>query len=123
MQQLLQLLCGLYGIKLNWGKICLQLVEIQKLLQYLARRLGPGLPQAALQKFIRTGQVRLDGKRCKPFDRVAEGQVVRVPPYDPDALDKLTARDVQEIESKAFGAVDKGKDSLKVKGIKFVRIA
>ena len=58
----------------------------QKLLQYLARRLGPGLPQAALQKFIRTGQVRLDGKRCKPFDRVAEGQVVRVPPYDPDAL-------------------------------------
>ena len=43
--------------------------------------------------------------------------------YDPDALDKLTARDVQEIESKAFGAVDKGKDSFKVKGIKFVRIA
>ena len=42
--------------------------------------------------------------------------------YDPDALDKLTARDVQEIESKAFGAVDKGKDSFKVKGIKFWRI-
>lgn len=57
----------------------------QKLLQYLARRLGPGLPQAALQKFIRTGQVRLDGKRCKPFDRVVQGQVVRVPPYEADA--------------------------------------
>ena len=42
--------------------------------------------------------------------------------YDPDALDKLTARDVQEIESKAFGAVDKGKDSFKVKGIKFWRV-
>lgn len=42
--------------------------------------------------------------------------------YDPDALDKLTARDVQEIESKAFGAVDKGKDSFKVKGIKFCRV-
>ena len=42
--------------------------------------------------------------------------------YDPDALDKLTARDVQEIESKAFGVVDKGKDSFKVKGIKFWRI-
>lgn len=54
----------------------------QKLLQYLARRLGPGLPLAALQKCIRTGQVRLDGKRCKPFDRVAEGQVVRVPPFE-----------------------------------------
>ena len=54
----------------------------QKLLQYLARRLGPGLPLAALQKCIRTGQVRLDGKRCKPFDRVAQGQVVRVPPFE-----------------------------------------
>lgn len=56
----------------------------QKLLQYLARRLGPGLPLAALQKCIRTGQVRLDGKRCKPFDRVAEGQIVRVPPFELD---------------------------------------
>ncbi|BAH77389.1 RluA family pseudouridine synthase [Solidesulfovibrio magneticus] len=56
----------------------------QKLLQYLARRLGPGLPLAALQKCIRTGQVRLDGKRCKPFDRVAQGQVVRVPPFELD---------------------------------------
>ena len=43
--------------------------------------------------------------------------------YGPNALDKLTARDMQEIESKAFGALDKGKDSFKVKGIKFVRIA
>ena len=43
--------------------------------------------------------------------------------YDPDALDKLTVRDVQEIERKAFGAVDKGKNRFKVKGIKFVRIA
>jgi len=56
----------------------------QKLLQYLARRLGSGLPQAVLQRFIRTGQVRLDGKRCKPFDRVGQGQLVRVPPYETD---------------------------------------
>jgi 23S rRNA pseudouridine955/2504/2580 synthase len=55
----------------------------QKLLQYLVRRLG-GIPRAALQRFIRTGQVRLDSKRCKPFDRVREGQLVRVPPYEPE---------------------------------------
>jgi hypothetical protein len=42
--------------------------------------------------------------------------------YDPDALDKLTVSDVPEIEHKAFGAVDKGKDSFKVKGIKFWRV-
>lgn len=43
--------------------------------------------------------------------------------YDSDALDKLTVRDVPEIERKAFGALDKGKDRFKVKGVKFVRIA
>ena len=42
--------------------------------------------------------------------------------YDQDALDKLIVRDVPEIERKAFGAVDKGKDSFKVKGIKFWRV-
>lgn len=42
--------------------------------------------------------------------------------HDPSALDRLTVRDVPEIERKAFGAVDKGKDSFKVKGIKFWRV-
>lgn len=54
----------------------------QKLLQYLTRRLGD-VPPAALQRFIRTGQVRVDGRRSKPFSRLAEGQLVRVPPYAP----------------------------------------
>ena len=42
--------------------------------------------------------------------------------HDPSALDRLTVRDVPDIERKAFGAVDKGKDSFKVKGIKFWRV-
>ncbi|WP_428561808.1 MAG: RluA family pseudouridine synthase [Solidesulfovibrio sp. DCME] len=63
----------------------------QKLLQYLVRRLDGVVPQAALQRFIRTGQVRLDGKRCKPFDRVDEGQKVRVPPYETEAAPAKTA--------------------------------
>lgn len=54
----------------------------QKLLQYLVRRLGADLPQAALQRFIRTGQVRVDGRRSKPFSRLDPGQRVRVPPYE-----------------------------------------
>ena len=58
----------------------------QKLLQYLVRRLDGALPPAALQRLIRTGQVRLDGKRAKPFDRVAEGQKVRMPPFETDAM-------------------------------------
>ena len=46
----------------------------QKLLQYLCRRLSGEVPQAALQRFIRTGQVRVDGRRTKPFARLAPGQ-------------------------------------------------
>ena len=41
------------------------------------------LPQigfATISRWARTGQVRLDGPRADPADRVATGQVVRVPP-------------------------------------------
>lgn len=51
----------------------------QKLLQFLQRRFG--LPPALLHRWIRTGQVRLNGARCKPFARVDAGDVVRVPPF------------------------------------------
>lgn len=51
----------------------------QKLLQYLQRRF-PNVPQSALMRLIRTGQVRVDGGRPKPFQRLATGQTVRIPP-------------------------------------------
>jgi 23S rRNA pseudouridine955/2504/2580 synthase len=35
-----------------------------------------------LQKLLRTGQVRVDGRRAKPGLRLAAGQAVRVPPLD-----------------------------------------
>jgi 23S rRNA pseudouridine955/2504/2580 synthase len=41
------------------------------------------LPQigfATISRWARTGQIRVDGKRADPADRVAKGQVVRVPP-------------------------------------------
>lgn len=44
------------------------------------RRRYPDLPQSRLQKLARSGQVRIDGKRAKPADRVEPGQVIRVPP-------------------------------------------
>lgn len=56
----------------------------QKLLNFLERRL-PGVPRSALMRVIRTGQVRLDSGRVKPFVRVALGQTVRVPPLRVDA--------------------------------------
>lgn len=53
----------------------------QKLVQYLGRVLGNDLPGSVLMRWIRTGQVRVDGKRAKPFDRVDVGQAVRLPPF------------------------------------------
>jgi len=55
----------------------------QKLLQFLERRLTGDVPRSAIQKWIRTGQVRVDKGRKKPFDRVNAGQTVRIPPYTP----------------------------------------
>lgn len=51
----------------------------RKLVSFLEARLG-SLPAGLVMRLVRTGQVRVDGRRCKPFDRVLEGQVVRVPP-------------------------------------------
>lgn len=40
----------------------------------------PELSHGALQKLLRTGQVRIDGKRTEGKDRVEPGQSVRLPP-------------------------------------------
>lgn len=44
------------------------------------KRHYPTLTHGRLEKLLRTGQVRLDGKRAKAADRVVSGQEVRVPP-------------------------------------------
>lgn len=47
----------------------------------------PTLPHGRLQKLLRTGQVRVDGRRAQSDLRLAAGQTVRVPPLplpDPD---------------------------------------
>lgn len=50
------------------------------------RRHFPGLAHGKLEKLLRTGQVRVDGKRAKANARLEEGQTVRVPPLPDDAL-------------------------------------
>jgi 23S rRNA pseudouridine955/2504/2580 synthase len=44
------------------------------------KRHFPALTHGRLEKLLRTGQVRLDGKRAQASDRVQPGQTVRVPP-------------------------------------------
>lgn len=51
------------------------------------KRHYPALGHVPLQKLLRTGQVRIDGKRAKPDSRVQPGQIVRVPPQATGAAD------------------------------------
>ena len=44
------------------------------------RRHYPGLGHGHLEKLLRTGQVRVDGRRARAGDAVSPGQRVRVPP-------------------------------------------
>ena len=51
----------------------------QRLDRWMKRRF-PQVTQGAVEKYCRTGQVRVDGGRAKASDRVAPGMVIRVPP-------------------------------------------
>ena len=50
-----------------------------------------------VSRWARTGQLRVDGARVGPGDRLAEGQVLRVPPAETVPVDgaKLAARPVK----------------------------
>ena len=44
------------------------------------KRYYPHVTHVLLEKLLRKGEVRLDGKRAKAADRIAAGQVMRLPP-------------------------------------------
>lgn len=53
--------------------------EGQRLDNFLSARLK-GVPKSAIYRMIRTGQVRVNGGRCKAASRLLKGDQVRVPP-------------------------------------------
>jgi 23S rRNA pseudouridine955/2504/2580 synthase len=50
------------------------------------RRHYPALGHGSLEKLLRTGQIRVDGRRARSGDRLSAGQRVRVPPLPPAPL-------------------------------------
>jgi 23S rRNA pseudouridine955/2504/2580 synthase len=44
------------------------------------RRHYPGLAHGRLERLLRTGQIRVDGKKAKSGDRVSPGMAIRMPP-------------------------------------------
>ncbi|MFP4126288.1 MAG: RluA family pseudouridine synthase, partial [Alphaproteobacteria bacterium] len=63
--------------------------------------LGARFPQVAfthIQRIVRTGQLRVDGARVKPNDRLAEGQSIRVPPLKLAEHAPRSARGADDLE-------------------------
>jgi len=50
------------------------------------KRHYPALGHSRLERLLRTGRIRVDGKRARSSDRVVPGQAIRLPP-----LDQMTA--------------------------------
>ncbi len=60
--------------------ITVEVDEAELRLDRWFRRHFPQLGHGRLEKLLRTGQIRVDGRRAKSGTRLASGQVVRVPP-------------------------------------------
>jgi 23S rRNA pseudouridine955/2504/2580 synthase len=59
------------------------------------RRHMPDASFNIVSRWARTGQLRVDGKRVGPGDRIAAGQVIRVPPLEPPAPEKAKPKKVR----------------------------
>lgn len=70
----------------------------------------PHVGHGRLSKLLRTGQIRLDGKRCKAGDRLVAGQDVRLPPLpEPDTSEERpraawtpTQRDLDDLRRRVI---------------------
>lgn len=74
------------------------------------RRRYPRLSHGQLEKLLRTGQVRIEGRRAKASDRLASGQRVRVPPMAQRAISEaerpapppLSENDARDLRSRVL---------------------
>ncbi len=60
------------------------------------RRRYPALPQSHLNKIVRKGELRVEGRRVEISTRLESGQSVRVPPLDLPAPKPVAAADPQD---------------------------
>jgi 23S rRNA pseudouridine955/2504/2580 synthase len=58
----------------------------------------PDISFGIVSRWARTGQLRVDGARATPGDRIAEGQVIRVPPEEAKAAAAAPVKKVRVID-------------------------
>jgi 23S rRNA pseudouridine955/2504/2580 synthase len=73
--------------------------EAEMRLDRYLRRHHPGLAQGAIQKFCRTGQIRVDGRKVEASARLAAGQEIRIPPVDAAPKPRAKARQVIDLDA------------------------
>ena len=81
----------------------------QRLDNYLAREMK-GAPRKLIYRLIRTGQVRINGRRAAPKNKLAEGDILRIPDcvaLSPAALPAPPAELPVLFENEFFLAVNK----------------
>src|SRR4051794_14524739 len=72
----------------------------QRIDNFLAGQLK-GVPKSLIYRIVRTGQVRVNGKRAKPDTRVSGGDEVRIPPVrmaQPGVEAPAPVKQVQRVE-------------------------
>jgi 23S rRNA pseudouridine955/2504/2580 synthase len=62
----------------------------------------PGLSFSHIQRIIRKGELRVNGKRAQPKDRLAQGQSVRIPPLKLEAPKPRAAGSEADAKTRAF---------------------
>src|SRR5919106_159218 len=63
----------------------------------------PGLSFSHIQRVVRKGELRVNGKRAKPKDRLQAGQAVRIPPLRIDQPKKpASLRSEADEKTRAF---------------------
>ncbi|MPZ56364.1 MAG: RluA family pseudouridine synthase [Rhizobiales bacterium] len=62
----------------------------------------PGLSFSHIQRIIRKGEVRVNGKRVEPKDRLEAGQAVRIPPLKLDAPKPARPADAVDAKTREF---------------------
>jgi 23S rRNA pseudouridine955/2504/2580 synthase len=69
------------------------------------KRHYPELSYGRLEKLLRKGQVRLDGKRVKSNARISKGQVVRVPPFGEDGTREVSQAETMQMSEREIDEV------------------
>jgi 23S rRNA pseudouridine955/2504/2580 synthase len=70
------------------------------------RRHMPDASFNLVSRWARTGQLRVDGKRATPGDRIEAGQVIRVPPADAPSPDAVRVKRKPEREALPQDEID-----------------